>query len=210
MPPRLIDIINKQGFDPTLYDGHLHIPSYFSRYFPFNGKSFKETFNELAAFLESNGYKRPSFEEATDDGLSWKYKDYSFYADPYCDKENKQLVLNIPILHDREKKIENLLDRLRKFTEERDWAQFHNPKDLALAINVEAGELLEQFLWKKPEEANPEKVKEELADILAFCLLLADKYGFDVEKILLEKIEMNAEKYPVEKAKGTAKKYNEL
>lgn len=210
MTPRLIDVINKKGFDPTLYDGHLHIPSNFFKYFPLHEKSLRETFIVVADFLEMQGYMRPTFEDATEDGLYWNYKDYSIYADPYCDKENRQIVLNIPIQQEKEKKIENLLDRLRKFTEERDWAQFHNPKDLALAINVEAGELLEQFLWKKPEEANPEKVKEELADILAFSLLLADKYGFDVEKILLEKIEKNAEKYPVDKAKGTAKKYNEL
>ncbi len=103
-----------------------------------------------------------------------------------------------------------LQETLRAFASERDWEQFHNPKDLAVAINIEASELLEQFLWKKSDEANKEKVKEELADILAFCLLLAHKYGLDVKKIVLDKIRSNAEKYPIEKAKGTAKKYNEL
>ncbi|MBK8953137.1 MAG: dUTP diphosphatase, partial [Chitinophagaceae bacterium] len=78
-----------------------------------------------------------------------------------------------------------------------------------LAINVESGELLELFLWKEANEANKEKVKEELADILAFAFLLADKYGFDIIEIVLEKIKKNAEKYPIAKAKGTAKKYNE-
>lgn len=99
---------------------------------------------------------------------------------------------------------------LLKFRDERDWEQFHNPKDLAIAINVEAGELLELFLWKNPEEANKEKVKEELADILAFSFLLAEKYGLDVRDIILNKIEQNNIKYPIDKAKGTAKKYNEL
>ena len=108
------------------------------------------------------------------------------------------------------KETEEIIQALLKFRNERDWEQFHNPKDLALAINVEAGELLEQFLWKEPAEASKEKVKEELADILAFCLLLAHKYGFDVKEIVLDKIRSNAEKYPVDKAKGTAKKYNEL
>lgn len=103
-----------------------------------------------------------------------------------------------------------IIDELIKFRNERDWAQFHNPKDLALAINVEAGELLELFLWKNAEEADREKVKEELADVFAFALLLSEKYGFDVKEIVLEKLKRNAEKYPVEKAKGTAKKYNEL
>lgn len=106
--------------------------------------------------------------------------------------------------------ISQITEALLQFRNERDWEQFHNPKDLALAINVEAGELLELFLWKNAEEANKEKVKEELADILAFSLLLADKYEFDVKEIVLEKIRKNAEKYPVDKAKGTAKKYNEL
>ncbi len=105
---------------------------------------------------------------------------------------------------------DEIIQALLKFRNERDWEQFHNPKDLALAINIEAGELLELFLWKNPEAANVEKVKEELADVFAFAFLLADKYGFDVKEIVLDKIKNNGEKYPVDKAKGTAKKYNEL
>ncbi len=106
--------------------------------------------------------------------------------------------------------IKEIIQELIKFRNERDWEQFHNPKDLALAINVEAGELLELFLWKNADEANKEKVKEELADVFAFAFLLAEKYDFDVKQIVLEKIIKNGEKYPVDKAKGTAKKYNEL
>lgn len=108
------------------------------------------------------------------------------------------------------KDIEEITHELLKFRNERDWAQFHNPKDLALAINVEAGELLELFLWKNSENANEGKVKEELADVFAYAFLLAEKYNFDVKEIVLEKIAKNGEKYPVEKAKGTAKKYDEL
>ena len=103
-----------------------------------------------------------------------------------------------------------ILSALLKFRNDRDWEQFHNPKDLALALNVEAGELLEIFLWKKPDEADKEKVKEELADVLAYAFLLAEKYGFDIEKIVLEKISKNERKYPVDRSKGNAKKYNEL
>lgn len=106
--------------------------------------------------------------------------------------------------------IQEITAALLKFRNERDWEQFHNPKDLALAINIEAGELLELFLWKNAEDANKEKVKEELADIFSFAFLLADKYGFDVRQIILDKIKVNSEKYPVSKAKGTAKKYDEL
>jgi NTP pyrophosphatase (non-canonical NTP hydrolase) len=106
--------------------------------------------------------------------------------------------------------IKIVTDALLKFRDERDWAQFHNPKDLALALNIEASELLEAFLWKSSEEANLNQVKEELADIFAFAFLLADKYGFDVRQIVTEKIAKNALKYPVEKSKGVAKKYTEL
>ena len=108
------------------------------------------------------------------------------------------------------KETEEIKQALINFRNERDWEQFHNPKDLALAINVEAGELLELFLWKNPEEANREKVKEELADILAYTFLLADRYGFNIKEIVMDKIKLNGEKYPVEKSKGSAKKYNEL
>ena len=106
--------------------------------------------------------------------------------------------------------IRQIIEELIKFRDERDWEQFHNPKDLALALNIEAGELLEEFLWKKSEEANKENIKEELADVLSYSFLLAEKYGFDVKQIVLDKIRKNGDKYPVEKAKGTAKKYNKL
>lgn len=104
----------------------------------------------------------------------------------------------------------DLQDDLLKFRNERNWEQFHNPKDLALALSIEAAELNELFLWKKPEEANIEKVKEELADIFAYAILLAEKYDLDINEIIKNKISKNAEKYPIDKAKGTAKKYTEL
>ncbi len=106
--------------------------------------------------------------------------------------------------------IKEIIQQLIIFRDERDWNQFHNPKDLAMAINVEAGELLEVFLWKNAEEANIEKVKEELADMFAFAFLLANKYGLDVKQIVFEKIKKNGEKYPVDKAKGLTLKYNQL
>ena len=106
--------------------------------------------------------------------------------------------------------IKTITEALINFRNERDWEQFHNPKDLALAINIEAAELLELYLWKNAEEGNKDKIKEELADVFAYAFLLADKYKFDVKEIIFEKIQKNAAKYPVDKAKGTAKKYNEL
>lgn len=106
--------------------------------------------------------------------------------------------------------IEELRRAIVKFTQERDWDQFHNGKDLALALSIEAAELNEAFLWKKAEDVNVEKVKEELADIFNYAILIADKYGLDIKQIVMDKLQRNAEKYPVEKAYGSAKKYNEL
>lgn len=103
-----------------------------------------------------------------------------------------------------------LIDALLKFREERDWEQFHNSKDLALAISIEASELNELFLWKKAEDVNDEKLKNELADVLAYSLLLAHKHNLDIRQIVMDKIRQNGEKYPVDKSKGNAKKYNEL
>jgi NTP pyrophosphatase (non-canonical NTP hydrolase) len=108
------------------------------------------------------------------------------------------------------KDIEEIIQRLLKFSDERDWAQFHNTKDLALAINVESGELLELFLWKTANEVHVERVKEELADVFTYAFILADKYKLDVKEIILDKIKVNAIKYPIDKSKGVAKKYNEL
>jgi NTP pyrophosphatase (non-canonical NTP hydrolase) len=106
------------------------------------------------------------------------------------------------------------LDRIKelliKFRDERDWEQFHNPKDLAMALSIESAELLEVFLWKKPEDANLEKVKEELADVLAYAILLSHHYNINIIKIIEDKIAQNALKYPVDKAKGKSDKYNEL
>jgi len=106
--------------------------------------------------------------------------------------------------------IEEITTKLIDFRNERDWEQFHNSKDLALAISIEAGELLELFLWKNPDEADKDKIKRELADIFAFAFFLASNYGLDVKQIILDKLEESGKKYPVEKSRGSAKKYTEL
>ena len=106
--------------------------------------------------------------------------------------------------------LEELRKAIVQFTQERDWDQFHNGKDLALALSIEAAELNEAFLWKDVSAVKVEKVKEELADIFNYAILIADKYNLDVKQIVLDKLRRNAEKYPVEKAYGSAKKYNEL
>ena len=106
--------------------------------------------------------------------------------------------------------LEELRQEIVKFTHERDWDQFHNGKDLALALSIEAAELNEAFLWKDASEVNVDKVKEELADVFNYAILIADKYDLDIKQIVMDKIKRNAKKYPVEKAYGSAKKYNEL
>lgn len=106
--------------------------------------------------------------------------------------------------------IQIITEALVEFRNERDWEQFHNPKDLAIALNIEAGELLEAYIWKDFNSANPAKIKEELADVFAYAFLMAERCGLNVKDIVMEKIKHNSEKYPVEKAKGNAKKYNEL
>lgn len=107
-----------------------------------------------------------------------------------------------------------LIEKILKFRDDRDWGQFHNPKDLALAISIEASELVELYLWKTKEEeidsVSKEKVKEELADIFMFSFLLLDKMDFNLEQIINDKIKINNEKYPVTKSKGKSTKYNEL
>ncbi len=109
--------------------------------------------------------------------------------------------------------IKEIIAELVKFRNERDWAQFHDTKNLAVALSIEAAELNEIFLWKDVKESDlldKEKIKEELADVFAYAFLLAEKHGLDVKQIVLDKIKRNGEKYPVDKAKGSAKKYNEL
>lgn len=106
--------------------------------------------------------------------------------------------------------LEELRKKIVQFTQERDWDQFHNGKDLALALSIEAAELNEAFLWKNALDVNVDKVKEELADIFNYAILIADKYDLDIKQIVLDKLRRNAEKYPVDKAYGSAKKYNEL
>ena len=103
----------------------------------------------------------------------------------------------------------DIIYKLREFNDLRDWEQFHDGKNLALALSIEAAELNEAFLWKTVEEADIDKIKEELADVFLYAIMLADKYNLDIHEICKEKIKKNAIKYPVEKSKGSSKKYNE-
>ena len=101
------------------------------------------------------------------------------------------------------------INRIRKFTEDRDWDQFHSPANLAKSISIEASELLECFQWSD-EDYNLEHVKEELADVLVYCRNMLDKLGLDEDEIVNAKMEKNEQKYPIEKSKGNSEKYTEL
>lgn len=109
--------------------------------------------------------------------------------------------------------IAEITSALVNFRNERDWTQFHDSKNLAVAISIEAAELNELFLWKNisdSESVDKEKIKEELADVFAYAFLLAEKHQLNVREIVLDKIRKNGDKYPIDKSKGTSKKYNEL
>lgn len=99
-------------------------------------------------------------------------------------------------------------DALRSFVAERDWGQFHSPANLAKSISIEAGELLEAFQWN--DDGDPQRVREELADVLTYCYLLADRIGADPQQIILEKLEETRLKYPADRARGRSAKYDQL
>ena len=107
----------------------------------------------------------------------------------------------------------NTMDKINKFRDDRDWRQFHNEKDLAISISLEAAELLELFQWKSPEEAREssiERIKEELADVLIYSHMLASNLDLDIDEIIDAKLEKNNIKYPVDKSRGNKDKYTQL
>ena len=121
-------------------------------------------------------------------------------------------------MKDHETKLHELKDKIKSFCDARDWDQFHDPKELAIALSIEASELLEHFRWKNKEEVkkiweDPQKkedIEDEMADILYFLVRMAQRYNLDLSEALDRKMEKNEKKYPLEKAKGSNKKYNEL
>lgn len=105
------------------------------------------------------------------------------------------------------------IDMVLKFRDDRNWRQFHNPKDLAISVSLEAAELLEIFQWSADDlvcEKKIDKIREELADVLNYCILMADACGLDLDEIIQAKLKRNSEKYPVELAFGNKEKYTEL
>ncbi|MNV51851.1 MazG-like family protein [compost metagenome] len=108
--------------------------------------------------------------------------------------------------------MEHTIEKIIQFRDERDWKQFHNPKDLAISLMLEAAELLENFQWKTSDVAiakNMTNIEDELADVMIYAVLLADNLGIPIEQTILNKIEKNEAKYPVDRFKGSSRKYNE-
>lgn len=105
--------------------------------------------------------------------------------------------------------MEKIIDRIRKFNEDRDWLQFHKPVNLAKSLVIEASELLELYQWS--DEVNSiESLKDELADVFMYALMIADHYEFNINEVIMSKINKNEEKYPIEKSKGKSNKYTDL
>ena len=130
-----------------------------------------------------------------------------------------KLMLCLPVwMNDRETQLQVIKDKVLAFAHERDWEQFHSPKNLSMAIAAEAAELMEHFLWQTAEKSREDveevkvrlKVEEELADIFIFAIEFANITGIDISSIIEAKMKRNAEKYPVEKAKGRSDKYTDL
>ncbi|MDO6598450.1 nucleotide pyrophosphohydrolase [Oceanihabitans sp. 2_MG-2023] len=181
------------------YGGFLQHKGVFCK--TFIAVNLEESVNNINNFLIKNRYK-PVPVEFLDSDMS--YEDDVISISPHGYKE--EFVLFIKDSKSLNQTMESLID----FRDKRDWEQFHNSKDLALAISIEASELLEIFLWKDNEDVDYDKLEEELADVLSYSLLLVNKHNLDINEIISKKIAKNNEKYPVSKAKGKATKYNKL
>lgn len=206
---KLKKVIRKPTFQAESYGGYMIDQFQFQKIFFIEEKSLRESFDNVNDFLVENGYDVLDFLHFKNE-LSIEQGHVTLSAHPYVNESDKRLVLTIKRFDPWSNPVDRVLMELIQFRNERDWEQFHNSKDLALALNIESSELLELFLWKENEGANPNKLKEELADIFLYGLLLLEKHGFDFEEILMEKIKINGEKYPASRSKGSSKKYNEL
>jgi NTP pyrophosphatase (non-canonical NTP hydrolase) len=206
MKNMLKDMFPNSDKGAALYGGFMQSYNDFGKHFETIDNDIDKTLAPINDFLQENGYSVVISRKDLDEDNSYEDNPISLYLHEL----SGLWVLGIEREGSAKPQSEFITNQIIEFRNARDWEQFHNPKDLAIALSAEAGELLETFLWKKWEDADKDKIKEELADILIFAYLLADKYKLDIEEIMLDKIKSNNEKYPIHKAKGTAKKYNEL
>jgi NTP pyrophosphatase (non-canonical NTP hydrolase) len=188
----------------SIYGGFLHHENCFCKLFDMTN-DIEDSIKVINEFLDINGYETFTFKDLDE---TYHYENGPVSISPHGYLEQFVLFLNRDVVSKTQ--LDFLINELSKFRDERDWGQIHNPKDLSIALSIKANELLAQFLWKSAEEANKEKVKEELADILSYAFLIAENYKLNIEEIVLDKIKTNSEKYPIDKSKGTSKKYDEL
>lgn len=190
--------------EASTYDGFLDREGNFNKLFPADEiKSISELESKINQFLEKNGYKSISFDNIDDviilenDVLSLSRVEI---------RASVLLVLYKGV----NSSLKPIIEALEVFREERDWKQFHKPKDLAMALSIEASELLECFLWKDISKANKDNIKDEVADIFSYLLYIASDLEIDLQEATLKKIKSNSEKYPISKSKGNSTKYTDL
>ena len=172
----------------------------------FTAESFELAIEKTNIYLAQHGFNYELQLDDFEQEKSIDFADLTFHKNITA-KNQILLAYHQPLVN---KPLDNILAFLNSFREERDWKKFHTSKDLSLAINSEAGELADLFLWDRAERVNEEKVKDELADIITYCIYLADNYKIDLLDAIVSKTISNTEKYPVAKSKGSAKKYNDI
>lgn len=196
---KLRSVIRHPNFKPEEFGGYIGGDFQFCKLFFLGDRSLKETFEEVNLFLEENGYYSLNYNDFKEElTLTWDLVTIS--AHPCVNETNRHLNLVIKIFDPWDNPVDRVLVDLLRFRKARDWEHFHNSKDLALALSIKASELSKLFLWKGNEEANPEKLKENLAEVFQFGILLMEKHGFDFEEILTAKIKADEKKYPISKA----------
>lgn len=178
----------------ALYGGFMYDQGYFAKIFEAKD-SLEATLVDINEFLDYHGYETATASDF-DETYSFEGLFYSIHLNPYDDSH---MILIVEKTNLAEGEQAFITSELVKFRDERDWKQFHNSKDLAIALSIEANELLELFLWKDPKEVDTNKLKGELAEVLSYAFLLAEKHELNIEAIVMEKIAENNNKYPPER-----------
>jgi len=201
--PKLNEYFPVNNSMAELYGGWLEGP-YFK--INFRQKTRKENLINANLFLQENGFEIKVTDSDFNDENSFEVNSLSLHFNvlgPDC----LLLIYEQPLMS---QPMDSLIELFRLFRDERDWKQFHTPKNLAMALSSEAGELLDLMLWDRDKNPDVDKLSNEMADVFVYLLLLSKELNIDLLRSVIEKFKMNKEKYPVEKSKGTARKYNVL
>ncbi len=177
---------------------------YFKRIF--TADSIEEQISLINTFLNDQGFKISLPLDAFENDKVYEEGNFSFYKN-LLGHDQIVLIYEQPVLVNQ---LDEMLKFLDYFRNARDWKKFHTSKDLSMAISSEAGEILDLFVWDRDKNVDEKKIGNELADIVTYCLYLADNFKINLFDAIVNKAIENDKKYPIEKAKGTAKKYDEL